>query len=182
VVRDRREALLVGSQRQQQVRDPVGRRQVALGGPHAEAVNPVSTVRHQDRAGLAEEPDPELPALHRQAGLALEVARVMTQEVAEESLRDRLSGLVARPARRPDRVRAAERVQFGDDPSVREARERDRQRERLERDQRDARQRERDDERNGLEGPEPTAALQVARINTPPPRNRGELGKSGFGH
>ena len=106
----------------------------------------------------------------------------MAEQVAEQALRDRLGALVARAPRRPDRVRAPEGVQLGDHPAVREARERDRGRERLERDQDDAGGGERDDERDRLEGPQPSPALQVARVDAPSPRNRGELGKGGLGH
>jgi hypothetical protein len=65
---------------------------------------------------------------------------------------------------------------------VREARQRDGKRQRLQRYQSYAGERKRDDKGNRLKGPEPTPALEVARIDAPSPRNRGELGKGGLGH
>ena len=136
VVRDGREPLLVGAQREQQVRDPVGRRQVAVGRPHAEAVDALSAVRNQDGACLAEQPDAERAALHRQPGLALQVARVVAEQVAEQPLRDRL-GVARCAARAADgscstRGRRAAR---GSPTRARSSPAR-RERERLERDER----------------------------------------------
>ena len=71
VVRNRGEPLLILAQRQQQVRDPVGGRQLALDGANAEAVHTAAAGRHEQRAALAEQPDAQLSRLESQAGIAL---------------------------------------------------------------------------------------------------------------
>ena len=81
---------LVGAQREQQVGDPVGRRQLGVGGrtqkqwtrrpPGVTSSAPASPTSH----------DTELAALHREAGLALELALLVAEQVAEQSLRDAL--------------------------------------------------------------------------------------------
>src|SRR5215210_6745513 len=86
VVRDGREAVLVGPQGQQQVRDAVRRRQLGLRGPDAEAVDPAA--RQQQGSGFADEPGAELTALEREARVALELALAMAEQVAEEALGD----------------------------------------------------------------------------------------------
>ena len=182
MVRDGREADLVRAQRQQEVSDPIGGRQVALGRPDAEAVDPLPAVRDEHGARLAEQPHAEVAALQRQAGLALELTLLVPEQVAEKALRDRLGALVARPSGRADRVRPAEGVQLRDHPPVREARQRDGHRERLERDQHDTGQRERHDERDRLKSPQPPPPAQPARVNWSSPRHRGELGEGGLGH
>ena len=101
VVRDRREALLVLAQRQQQVGYPVGRRQLAVRGPHAEAVHPPAAGRDEQRAALADQPDAERAALEREAGVALELALVVAEQVAEQALRDRLARAASRAPLRP---------------------------------------------------------------------------------
>ena len=131
MVGDRGEALLVDAQGEQQVRDAVRRRQLALGGVHAEAVDAAAAGCDQQGTGLADEPDAQLAVLERQAGAALEVARLVVEQVAEESLRDRLGMPVARPLRARDGG-AAGRVQLGDDPGVRRRHEGDRRGDRLE--------------------------------------------------
>ena len=83
------------------MRDAVGRRQLGVGGGHAEAVHAPAARHDEQRAALADEPDAERGALERQAGLALELALLVAEQVAEEALRHGLAG--GSPARlRPD--------------------------------------------------------------------------------
>ena len=114
------EALLVGAQREQQVGDrgPTAaargsgtrtQKQCTRRPPGTTSSAPASPTSHT----------PELAALERQAGLALELARLVAEQVAEQALGHRLGALVARPLGRTH-ARAAEGVQLGDDPGVRE--------------------------------------------------------------
>src|SRR5215213_4515697 len=66
VVGDGREALLVDSQREQQVGDAVGRGQVRLGGGDAEGVDGAAAVGQEQRARLADQPGPQLARLDGQ--------------------------------------------------------------------------------------------------------------------
>ena len=151
--------------------------------PHAEAVHPAATGRHEQRAALAEQPDAQLAVLERKPGLALELALLVAEQVAEQALCHRLSRedracrLVRAWPLRPDHARASERVQLRDDPGVRQRGQRDRGGQRLEPDHPHARadERHRVQERPGM--PDPSPAAQPARISGLAPRDRGELGK-----
>src|SRR4051794_14551061 len=95
VVRDGREAGLVGAQGKQEVGDAVGRGQLGIGGRDAEAVHALAAWSQQERAGLAHEPGSELPLFNRKPRLSLQLAFVVPEEVAEQALRGAL-----RPIRR----------------------------------------------------------------------------------
>src|SRR5207248_8613381 len=105
---------LVRTQREHQMRNPVGRRQIGIGHAHAKAVRALRAGRDEDGAGLADEPRPERAALERKPGPALQLARLMVEQVAEEALRERL-GLVVARALPPRTARAAERMALGDE-------------------------------------------------------------------
>ena len=74
----------------------------------AEAVHAPAAGADEQRAGLAHQPDPELAALERQAGVALQLALVVAEQVAEQALGHGLGALVAR-ALRAHHARPAER-------------------------------------------------------------------------
>ena len=99
MIRDGREALLVLSQRQEQVGYAVGRRQLRVRHAHAEAVHAPAARRDEQRAALADQPGAERAALEREAGVALQAALVMAEQVAEEALRNLLAGAVPAPLR-----------------------------------------------------------------------------------
>src|SRR4051794_39131542 len=84
VVRNGCEAALVRPEREQQVGDAVRGRQLRVRRGHAEAVHALAVRAHEQRAGLAHEPGAELAPLARQAGLALEVALLVAEQVAEQ--------------------------------------------------------------------------------------------------
>ena len=142
---------------------------------NAEAVHAPAPGRHEQRAALAEQPDAELAALEGEPGLALELALVVAEQVAEQPLRHGLSRRGPRLLR-PHDARPPERVQLGDDPGVRERGERHRRGERLEPDHphAGADERHRVEQRPGM--PDPSPAAQPARIGRLAPRDRGELG------
>ena len=96
MVGDRREAGLVGAEGQQQVGDAVGRRQIGRVRADAEAVHHLAAGHDEQGALLADQPGAQLAGLEREAGLALELARVVAEQVAEQSLGDGLGVLVAR--------------------------------------------------------------------------------------
>src|SRR4051794_6927910 len=127
VVRDRGEARLVGAQRQQQVRDAIRRRQVAIGDPYAVAMHAPAAGADEQRPGLAHQPYAEPAALQGEPGRALQVTLAVPQQVAEQALCHLLRAAVG-PRLAAHHVRAAEGVQLRDDPGVREARERNRER------------------------------------------------------
>ena len=98
-VRDGREALLVGAQREQQVRDAVAARQLGVvararsssrraGRPAATSSAPASPTSHV----------PSAPALEHEPGPRVQLARVVADEVAEQAERGALGRAVARGA------------------------------------------------------------------------------------
>ena len=89
---------LVGAQREQQVRDAVAGRQPGLGDLHAPAEHPPPAGRHEQGAGLADQPDAERAALAAQPGPRVQLARVVADEVAEQAERDPLGRGVGRAA------------------------------------------------------------------------------------
>ena len=103
---------------------------------HAEAVHAAAAVGHEQRARLAHEPDAEPAALERQPGRALELALLVAEQVAEQALRHRLGALVARAPFGRSTFAPRNGVELGDDPRVRQAGDRHRGRQRLEREQR----------------------------------------------
>ena len=96
--------------------------QPGLGHLDAPAEHAPPAGRHEHRAGLADEPDAERAALRHQAGLRVQLARVVADEVAEQAERA-LLGPVLGPRLGPHDVRAAPRVELRDRPRVREQRE-----------------------------------------------------------
>ena len=93
----------------------------AVLGVDAPAVDAAAAGPHEQRAGLADEPDAERAALEHEAGARVQVARLVADEVAEQAERGALRPAVrARPAAQD--VRAALGVQLGDHPRVREQR------------------------------------------------------------
>ena len=97
LVGDGGEALLVGAQREQQVADAVGARQVRVVDADAEAVDGACAADEQ-RARLADEPRPEPAGLEHEAGARVQVARVVVDEVAEQAERGALRVLALRAA------------------------------------------------------------------------------------
>ena len=174
VVGDRGEALLVHPQGEQQVRDPVGGRQLGLGRADAVAVHAPATRRYEQGARLSHQPDAEVAALEREPGPALELALLVAEQVAEETLRRRLRRIVARPLR-PHHAGAAERVQLGDDPGVGEGRQRHRGGERLEPQHPGAGDHERNRVEHRPRVPDAAPAQEPARVRARSPRDRGEL-------
>ena len=98
-VRDRGEALLVLPQRQQQMRDLVPGRQVTgLTDTHAEAVDPVSSRPHQDRALAADQPRSEPPRSSASPVSPSRSRAVVPYKVAEQPERRPLRrGICRRP-------------------------------------------------------------------------------------
>ena len=178
MVRDRGEAVLVATQREQQVGDPVGRRKLAVGRAHAEAVHPPAAGRDQQRAGLADEPDPSAPGssaspVSRWSSRSSWPSRSPSRPWATGSPgrgRRRIrfgrttlaprnaysSGMIQACAKRGKRHRGGHRRESAS---------------RLPRDD----ERHRDRARPGM--PDPSPAAQPARISGLAPRDRGELGK-----
>ena len=112
-VGDGREAVLVGAQREQQVGDPVGRRQRAVLDVHAPAVHAAAARAHEQRAGLADQPDAERAALEHQAGAGVQLARLVADEVAEQPDRGPLRALAGAAAGAAARWRRAWRTAPG---------------------------------------------------------------------
>ena len=178
-VGDRREALLVLAQGQQQMGDPVGRRQItALADPHAEAMDAMSARAHQDRPLLTDQPDAEPPALQGQPA-SRRAAR------ARRGRPGRRAGPVpsapSRVAATTDRLhapRAAASLQVQHRNRVAEEDRRDGERERLDPDQQRRGQPEGDDERRrstaSRSGPR---VLRLLSTRPPPPRHRGGFGE-----
>ena len=104
-------------------------------------------------------PTPEAPGLDHEARPGVQVARVVADEVAEQAEGGALGRRVGPRARAHD-VRAARRVELRDDPGVREAHERHRRRQRLEREQQTAAA------RNG------TTCATVVSVHSRPRRRR----------
>ena len=105
------------------MRSPLG--SVGVVDAHAAAVAPRRPPRpHEQRAGLAHEPHAERPRSSTSPVRACSVARLVADQVAEQADRARL-GLGRRAAALGAHdVGAALGVELGDDPGVREARER----------------------------------------------------------
>ena len=122
----------------------------------AVAVDAPAAAGQQHRAGLADDPGAEPARLEHEPGAGVQLARLVADEVAEQADGALLGSVgLARP--RAQDVGPALRVELGDDPGVRQAGERDRQRERL----RPHEQRGGGDERHDVEGDaqRPEAAL-----------------------
>src|SRR4051812_3378214 len=86
MIGDRGEPDLVAAEREQQMRDPIRRRQPLVGGRHAEAVDARAAREEEHAAGLAEQPGAEAALLEDQPRLAVKLAGVVPQEVAEKAL------------------------------------------------------------------------------------------------
>ena len=119
------EALLVGAQREQQVRDAVGRTAAPGSGTCTHQQN---TRRppgaHEHRARLADEPDAERAALRHQPGPRVQLARVVADEVAEQAERHPLGRVLALRLRPHARWRRAARRAPGSPTRARAARSR----------------------------------------------------------
>ena len=71
--------------------DAIASWQVAgLTDPHAEAMHPMSARANEDRPLLTDQPGAEPAALKRKAGLAEQLARVVADQIAEQSQRGAL--------------------------------------------------------------------------------------------
>ncbi len=75
------------------------------------AVHTAATGHHEKHSGLPHQPGPERPALEREAGLAVQVALIVAQQVAQEPLGHGLGLLVAR-ALRPHHARPPEGIEL----------------------------------------------------------------------
>ncbi len=108
----------------------------------------------------------------------MQLARLVADEVAEQAdgallgLGAAVAPAAAPRAARAQDVRAALRVELGDDPGVREADERDRQRERLQPHEQRRRADERDDVRDRRQRPQPAVAAQLRGIDARAPVDR----------
>ena len=180
-VGDRGEARLVGAQREQQVGDAVARR----------AASGSSTPTHQQyarRAAARDEQRARLPdAASRRARPRSSTSPVRacssraswpTRSPSRPSARARRAGAGGRAARWAHDVRAALRVELGDDPRVRERDERDRAAPAAGATTSSTpRGEERHDVRDRGQRPQPRRAAQRARVDPRAPVDGRELGE-----
>ena len=179
-VGDRREARLVLAQREQQVRGPVGRRQLAV-DLHAPAVDAAAA-----RAGPAARPPPR--RARRRACRAPAPAR---SRRAARARRGRAGRRAARapcapapsPARGRGRTTLAPRLAYSAGmPQACTTRDRrDRERERLERDHQRRGREERDRVRERAQRPQPPAPAQARGVEPRPPVDGRGLRQDGRG-
>ena len=171
-VRDLGEPELVLAQREQQVGDPVGRRQLSrLGDADAPAVDPPPARAEAVGALLADEPDAD--AARAAAPVRSRASRSRSSwptrsPSSPSATRSAPGSAPASPrgaaltAERDHLARAAPRLDPRDRPGVDEADRRRRERQRLDHEQRDARQAEQDDDPEGPRRPAAAGAAQRA--------------------
>ena len=85
LVGDGGEPRLVRPERQQQVRDPVARRELAVVGTHAQAVDALSTRPDEECPRLAEHPNTEGAPLEHESRPGEEASRRVTDQIPEEA-------------------------------------------------------------------------------------------------
>jgi hypothetical protein len=177
-----REPGLVGAQGQQQVGDPVRRRQGRVVDAHAPAVRAVPPAREQQRPRRPEQPCPERAALEHEPGPGVQRPGVVADEVAEEpggrALGARRRGCGVPPgALGTHDVGAALRVELRDHPGVREGHQRHREGDRRQDDEQHADREERDDVRDGAQRPQRAAPAQAPGVGPRAPVDGRELGQ-----
>src|SRR5687767_8322693 len=150
LVGDGGEALLVGAQREEEVRDAIRARQVRVVDADAEAVD--APLADEQSARLADQPRAEPARLLDEPGPRVEVARVVVDEVPQEPERRPLR-LVGLARLRADDLGAAVGVQLGDRPRLDERERGGGRKPRLDRDEHRGGDEERDDVREGRRGP-----------------------------
>jgi hypothetical protein len=131
---DRRKPDLIGSERQQEMRDSIRSRQIGIGDFDAVAVDATAAGPDQHGAGLSHNPGPEPRPLEHQPRAPLKLAGVVIEQVAEEPERDAL-GCCGPRSPATQHLGASRGVQLGNDPGVGERQQQYRSQDGLERGQ-----------------------------------------------